>query len=152
MRGFERSSRGFLLQNIILFILMSIFAFIGVYASGRSAYLAANELGTMTADYLNLQLDAFMRQYEQILEDAAYMVDAMLEQDATPEEIEQWITAFSQQYDETMQYDESGIYGVIRGEGVFSSGWQPGAEYDISSRPWYIQAVSANGRCARSGY
>ena len=85
MRGFERSSRGFLLQNIILFILMSIFAFIGVYASGRSAYLAANELGTMTADYLNLQLDAFMRQYEQILEDAAYMVDAMLEQDATPE-------------------------------------------------------------------
>ena len=150
MRGFERSSRGFLLQNIILFILMSIFAFIGVYASGRSAYLAANELGTMTADYLNLQLDAFMRQYEQILEDAAYMVDAMLEQDATPEEIEQWITAFSQQYDETMQYDESGIYGVIRGEGVFSSGWQPGAEYDISSRPWYIQAVSANGRCARS--
>ena len=103
MRGLEKPSRRFLWQNILLFILVGILAFIGVYLSGRSAYRAANELGAMTADYLNLQVDAFMGQYEQILEDAAYMVDAMLAQEASPDEIEQWITAFSQEYDQTMQ-------------------------------------------------
>lgn len=150
MRGLEKPSRRFLWQNILLFILVGILAFIGVYLSGRSAYRAANELGAMTADYLNLQVDAFMGQYEQILEDAAYMVDAMLAQEASPDEIEQWITAFSQEYDQTMQYDESGIYGVIQGVGIYSSGWRPGEEYRILKRPWYLQAVAAGGECART--
>lgn len=150
MRGIERSSRRFLLQNLLLFVLMGVLAFSGVYISGRNAYRSANELGAMTADYLNLQVDAFMGQYQQILEDATYMVDAMMEQGATAEDVQQWITAFSLQYEETMQYDESGIYGVIRGEGVYSSGWRPGPEYNILERPWYLQAVEAGGVCARS--
>ena len=150
MRGIERSSRRFLLQNLLLLALMGVLAFSGVYISGRSAYRSANELGAMTADYLNLQVDAFMGQYQQILEDAAYMVDAMMEQGAAAEDVQQWITAFSLQYEETMQYDESGIYGVIRGEGVYSSGWRPGPEYNILERPWYLQAVEAGGACARS--
>ncbi len=150
MRRFAKSSRRFLLQNLALFLLMSVFGFAGVYASGRSAYRSANELGAMTSDYLNLQVNAFVAQYQQILEDAAYMVDAMLEQDAQAEEIQTWITAFSQQYDETMQYDESGLYGVVRGEGVYSSGWRPGSQYNIFERPWYLQAVAAGGSCARS--
>lgn len=78
------------------------------------------------------------------------MVDAMLEQDATADDIQLWITSFSQQYDETMQYNESGLYGVIRGQGVYSSGWQPEPQYNIFERPWYLQAVAANGECARS--
>ena len=150
MRVLEKSSRRFLLQSLILFAMTVIFSFVGVYAAGRTAYQSANEMGAMTADYLNLQVDSFIHQYQQILEDAVYMVDAMLEQDATPDEIEQWITSFSQQYSETMQYDESGIYGVIRGEGIYSSGWHPGPEYSIFERPWYIQAVEAGGVCARS--
>lgn len=150
MRGFARSSRRFLVQSLILFLLMSAFGFAGVYASGRSAYRSANELGAMTSDYLNLQVNAFIGQYQQILEDAAYMVDAMLEQDATADDIQLWITSFSQQYDETMQYNESGLYGVIRGQGVYSSGWQPEPQYNIFERPWYLQAVAANGECARS--
>ena len=150
MKGSHSYPRRFLIQSILLFLVMSAVAFLGVYISGSTAYRSANQLGAMTADYLNLQLDSFLGQYDQILEDAAYMVDAMLEGDASPREIELWITAFSQQYDQTMQYDESGLYGVIRGEGVFSSGWRPGPEYQIETRPWYIQAVSNPGRCVRS--
>ena len=69
MRGLQRSSRRFLFQNILLFILTGTFAFLGVYFTGRSAYRSANELGAMTADYLNLQVNSFMSQYQQILED-----------------------------------------------------------------------------------
>ena len=143
--------RRFLLQSVLLFLVMSAVVFLGVYISGSTARRSANQLGAMTADYLNLQLNSFLGQYDQILEDATYMVDAMLASGAEPAEIEQWITAFSLQYDQTMKYDESGLYGVIRGEGVFSSGWDPGEdEFDIESRPWYLQAVANPGRCVRS--
>ena len=150
MRAFERPGTRFLLQNLVLFTLMGVLAFFGAFVSGRSAYRSANELGAMTADYLNVQVDAFMGQYQQILEDACYMVDAMMAEGADAAEIERWITAFSQEYDETMQYDESGLYGVIGTQAIFSSGWRPGEEYDLFTRPWYLQAVEAGGACARS--
>lgn len=76
----------------------------GVYTSGATAYRSANRLGSMTADYLSTQVDALLEQYDQILEDAAYMVNAMVENGSTANEIENWITAFSQEYNETMQY------------------------------------------------
>lgn len=150
MKGSRSDTRRFLVQSIVLFLVMGAVAFLGVYISGETAMSSANQLGAMTADYLNLQLDAFLGQYDQILEDAAYMVNAMISGGSSPAEIEQWITAFSNEYDQIMQYDESGLYGVIKGEGVFSSGWEPGEEYDIYTRPWYTQAVEAGGRCTRS--
>lgn len=52
----------------------------------------------MTSDYLSLRVNVFTSRYQQILENAAYMVDAMVEQDVTPEDMQQWSTAFSQQY------------------------------------------------------
>lgn len=147
----RRNSRRFLVQSILLLLVMGVFSFLSVYTSGSSAYRSANEMGTMTTDYLNLQITSFMMQYEQILEDAAYMVDAMLDQGADPADVEQWITTFSSEYSEVMTYDESGLYGVIDGQPVFSSGWRPDDSYNIYERPWYLQAVEAgSSNCARS--
>ncbi len=66
MKQPKRYVQRFLIQSTVL-LLMSITAFLGVYASGRAAYRSANELGAMTADYLNLQVDSFLREYAQIL-------------------------------------------------------------------------------------
>ena len=112
----------FLIQSTVLLLLMSITAFLGVYASGRAAYHSANELGAMTADYLNLQVDSFLREYAQILGDAAHTVEAMLDQGMSTSQVEQWLTEFSDQYAAQMCYDESGLYGSIRGQAVYSSG------------------------------
>lgn len=150
MKGSRNYSRRFFVQSLVLFLVMSLIAFLGVYTSGATAYRSANRLGSMTADYLSTQVDALLEQYDQILEDAAYMVNAMVENGSTANEIENWITAFSQEYNETMQYDESGLYGVIRGQGVFSSGWNPDESYDMTSRSWYQQALQAGGTLARS--
>ncbi len=129
---------------------MSITAFLGVYASGRAAYRSANELGAMTADYLNLQVDSFLREYAQILGDAAHTVGAMPDQGMSTSQIEQWLTEFSDQYAAQMCYDESGLYGSIRGQAVYSSGWVPPPGYDMTSRPWYLKAVEGGGACVRS--
>ena len=150
MKGSRNYNRRFAVQSIVLFLVMSAIAFLGVYTSGSTAYRSANRLGTMTADYLHTQIDALLQQYNQILEDAVYMADTMLADGRTASDIEDWITSFSQEYNETMQYDENGLYGVIRGQGVYSSGWQPDETYDIYSRPWYRQALQSPGAVARS--
>ena len=118
MKGSRNYNRRFAVQSIVLFLVMSAIAFLGVYTSGSTAYRSANRLGTMTADYLHTQIDALLQQYNQILEDAVYMADTMLADGRTASDIEDWITSFSQEYNETMQYDENGLYGVIRGQGV----------------------------------
>ena len=150
MKGSRNYNRRFAVQSIVLFLVMSAIAFLGVYTSGSTAYRSANRLGTMTADYLHTQIDALLQQYNQILEDAVYMADTMLADGRTASDIEDWITSFSQEYNETMQYDENGLYGVIRGQGVYSSGWQPDETYDIYSRPWYRQALQSPGTVVRS--
>lgn len=140
----------FFIQSIVLLLLMSIIAFLGVYASGSTAYRSANELGAMTADYLNLQVDSFMSEYARILEDASHTVESMLEQGASPQFVGQWLMDFSDRYASEMPYDESGFYGYIQGENIYSSGWDPGSDYTVTDRPWYRQAVAAGGECARS--
>ena len=111
----KRYIQRFLIQSTVLLLLMSITAFLGVYTAGRAAYRSANELGVMTADYLNLQVDSFLTEYAQILGDAAHTVEAMLDQGMSNSQIEQWVAEFSERYAAQMSYDESGLYGSIRG-------------------------------------
>lgn len=146
----KRYVQRFFIQSTVLLLLMSITAFFGVYASGRAAYRSANELGAMTADYLTLQIDSFLRDHAQILGDAAHTVEAMLEQGMSTSQVEQWLTDFSDRYAAQMSYNERGLYGSIRGQAVYSSGWVPGPDYDIASRPWYQKAVAGGGACVRS--
>ena len=150
MKQPKRYVQRFLIQSTVLLLLMSVTAFLGVYASGRAAYRSANELGSMTADYLNLQVDSFLEEYAQILGDAAHTVEAMLDQGMSTAQVEQWLKEFSDEYASQMNYDESGFYGSLRGQPVYTSGWVPDADYDATSRPWYRQAVASGGKCARS--
>ena len=143
MKQPKRYVQRFLIQSTVLLLLMSVTAFLGVYASGRAAYRSANELGSMTADYLNLQVDSFLEEYAQILGDAAHTVEAMLDQGMSTAQVEQWLKEFSDEYASQMNYDESGFYGSLRGQPVYTSGWVPDADYDATSRPWYRQAVAS---------
>ena len=143
MKQPKRYVQRFLIQSTVLLLLMSVTAFLGVYASGRAAYRSANELGSMTADYLNLQVDSFLEEYAQILGDAAHTVEAMLDQGMSTAQVEQWLKEFSDEYASQMNYDESGFYGSLRGQPVYTSGWVPDADYDATSRPWYRQAAAS---------
>ncbi len=150
MKRFRTINRKFIIQSILLFLAISVVSFVGVFVSGRTGYNSANQTGAITANYLRLQIDYFMEEYRQILGHAIYTVNGMMAQGKSNEEIKEWLIEFSGEYQNTMIYDESGLYGVIRGEGIFSSGWTPPEDYDIYSRTWYTQAIEADGACARS--
>lgn len=150
MKRFKTVNQKFILQSILLFAVISIVSFVGVFVAGRTGYNSANQLGTMTANYLRLQIDYFMEEYRQILGHAVYTVNGMMAQGKSNEEIGNWLREFSMEYQNTMIYDESGLYGVVRGEGIFSSGWDPPEDYDMYSRTWYTQAIDAKGSCALS--
>ncbi len=150
MNRFKTVNQKFIIQSILLFLAISIVSFVGVFVAGRTGYNSANQMGAMTANYLRLQIDYFMEEYRQTLGHAIYTVNGMMAQGKSNEEIGAWLEEFSGEYQNTMIYDQSGLYGVVRGEGIFSSGWDPPEDYDMYSRTWYIQAIEANGACARS--
>ena len=150
MSRFQTVNRRFIVQSILLFLAISMISFVGVFVAGRTGWNSANQLGTMTVNYMSLQVDGFMEEYRQILNHAAYNVNGMMEKGRSNEEIIQWLTRFSGEYQSSMIYDENGLYGAVRGEGLFSRGWEPGPDYDMYSHPWYTQAIAAGGGCARS--
>lgn len=150
MHRFKTVNQKFILQSILLFLVISAVSFVGVFVAGRTGYNNANQMGTMTANYLRLQIDYFMEEYRQILGHAVYTVNGMIAQEKSNDEIRKWLEDFSSEYQNTMIYDESGLYGIVRGEEMFSSGWDPPEDYDVRTRTWYLQAIEANGACARS--
>ena len=150
MHRFKTVNQKFILQSILLFLVISAVSFVGVFVAGRTGYNNANQMGTMTANYLRLQIDYFMEEYRQILGNAVYTVNGMIAQEKSNDEIRKWLEDFSSEYQNTMIYDESGLYGIVRGEEMFSSGWDPPEDYDVRTRTWYLQAIEANGACARS--
>ena len=140
----------FLIQSVILFVALSVISFCGVYLSGVTGYRRANQMGVMTADYLRVQEESFVEDYRQVLASAAYNVETMLAAGSTQAEIRDWLVAYSAEYPQLLTYDESGLYGYIQGQAVFSSDWTPEPGYDPLSRVWYTQAVAAEGGIACS--
>ena len=140
----------FLIQSIVLFLALSLVSFAGVVQTGQSGYNSANQMGRITADYLRLQEEAFVDEYRQVLLSASYNVQTLLESGRSLEDVREWLTTYSAEYPQMLTYNESGLYGYIRGEAIFSSDWVPEPGYDPRSRIWYTQAVEAGGEIACS--
>ncbi len=148
---FSPVNRKLIFRSLILMIILLIFSFMGVYLSGHSAYNSARQMGTMTTDYLRIQIDSFLDEYGDMLEVGYNYAADMIESDYSNEAVRKWMVSFSEEYKDTLTYDESGLYGVIRGEGLFSSGWKPDEDYDLFTRTWYTRAVAAGvGKIVRS--
>lgn len=151
MNYFSPVNRKFILRSLLLLITLLIFSFMGVYLSGHSAYNSARQMGTMTTDYLRIQVDSFLDEYGDMLELGSSYAADMIDSNYSNEAVQKWMVSFSEEYKDTLIYDESGLYGVIRGEGLFSSGWEPDEEYDVFTRSWYTEAVAAGvGKIVRS--
>lgn len=98
MSYLNSSTRRILLRTLILIAVLLGFSFMGVYLSGSSAYDSARQLGSMTTDYLRIQLDNFLDEYSGILMQGANYAEDMLSSDYPSDAIERWMTNFSSEY------------------------------------------------------
>jgi diguanylate cyclase (GGDEF)-like protein len=76
---------------------------------------------------------------------ASVSVEDLLEKGASNEEIHQYLISETSIYTGVIESNNTGIYGYINGEYLDSSGWTPPKGFDPLERPWYIDAVKADG-------
>lgn len=72
-------------------------------------------------------------------------VEDMKKEGASSGEILEYLTSTSRVYAETINRNFTGFYGYINGEYLDGSGWEPDEDFVPTERPWYKEAISADG-------
>ena len=75
-------------------------------------------------------------------------VENLLDEGASNEEIQQYLIYETSIYSDVIESNNTGIYGYINGEYLDSSGWTPPKDFNSLERPWYIDALKADGEVA----
>ncbi len=126
-----------------LLVFMVIYIFSSFY---NSSVANINELGVSNMKSEAAMIENYLNKGMDVLWVTADTVNYMLEQDASSDEILQYLTAEAEH--ETEQIDENftGIYGYINGEYLDGIGWIPPEDYVPTERDWYIAAKEAGGK------
>lgn len=141
----KQSSSSFIFTVLITLVLMMfvvVYNFRALYtASVTGIYEDGRDVAASTAT----DLENYLTVAETTLRVVADSVDLMVQNGATNQEIDQYLTDQTQK--QSRQFDENftGIYAYVDGTYMDGSGWVPPAGYDPVSRGWYSTAVSADG-------
>lgn len=72
-------------------------------------------------------------------------IEQMKMNGSSSEEILTFLERISSVYEKTVNKSFTGFYGLINGEYLDGAGWVPDADYDPKTRPWYTEAMEADG-------
>ena len=124
---------------------VTIAVFLRIYNISRQSIInmwssRTNTMSQEIEQYLNVPRDAVIF--------ASAGIEDIMKDGATNRDINDFLINASEVYTDLIEGNSTGIYGYVRGEYLDSSGWTPPEGYDASIRPWYIDAVKADGEVA----
>lgn len=119
-----------------------------VYTFGSFYSVAMEDAVTIGRNSVSQEaekLNNFLLQGMDVLQVTGLVVDAMMRNNATPEEIEQFLLQESEDYAVSIDENFTGIYGFFEGVYLDGIGWVPDEDYVPQERPWYITAYEGGG-------
>lgn len=136
---------------VISAILVNIF-FIGVistyymllYVETQEDILKTGKLGAMTAA---AQVEQYILTGIDTINLASYAVENMISEGRTSPEIKDYLLNQSVAIVNITDGESPGLYGYMNDEYLdgTDTGWDPGADYVPTARPWYTQALAGGG-------
>ncbi len=127
---------------LIALALMVTFNFLSFY---KNAVSNMESVGTSSLNAEISEIKAYLAQGMNTLRVTSDNVDYMLEQDITPDEIEQYLKFETVKFTNEIDENFTGVYGYINGQYVDGSDWIPPDDYVPTERDWYIAAAEGNG-------
>ena len=106
------------------------------------------DIGASNLAQVSEELEGYINDGVNVVETTAVAVEYMMEQGASPQEIERLLAYESKRYIEDIDENFTGIYGLINEEYIDGIGWEPDKDYNPKTRDWYIVATQANGEPA----
>lgn len=128
--------------SMILLSTLLIYLFERIYHVSRDNIINANSLEV--SEHV-VEIDSFLQHIILETKMVADMVDHMIDNGKSNEEILEYLIYESNVTSSVFEGNSTGIYGYIRGEYLDGVGWVPEADYDPTTRPWYIAAMLADG-------
>lgn len=127
---------------LIALALMVTFNFLSFY---KNTVSNMESIGTNSLNAEISEIKAYLAQGMNTLIVTSDNVNYMLNQEITPDEIEQYLKFETVKITSEIDENFSGAYGYISGQYVDGSDWTPPAGYVATEREWYIDAVEGNG-------
>lgn len=92
------------------------------------------------------QVNNFLIKGLDVMQVTGLVLDYMMEQNKSCEEMEQFLLEESAKYEKNIGANFTGIYGVFDGVYLDGSGWVPEEDYVPEERPWYTTALDGGGK------
>lgn len=129
---------------VILFslIFMVTCNFVAFY---RNAVSNMVTIGERSLAQETQQLSAYLDKGIDVLQVTKITVEYMLQNGAGEEEIKAFLTEEAKRYEQDIDKNFTGIYGLFQGTYIDGIGWQPGADFVPKEREWYTAAYQAGG-------
>ena len=137
--------KNFIIVQIILittlFVIFS-YSFVNFYKSAKNDSLT---IGQETVRDISQKLNSFFSERMELLLGASESVNFLVNSGTKNEQILEFLTQLSENYEKRTNRSNTGIYGYINGEYLDGSGWIPDEGYDPKLRDWYAAAKSGDG-------
>lgn len=126
----------------VIGMVITINVFFRIYYVSRQSIINMWSSKTMVLSqdiehYLEIPKDAVLF--------ASEGVENLLDERASNEQIHQYLIYETSIFSDVIESNSTGIYGYINGEYMDSSGWVPPDDFNVFERPWYTNALEANG-------
>ncbi|MBE5907025.1 MAG: diguanylate cyclase, partial [Lachnospiraceae bacterium] len=136
-----RLTIAFVVAIVSVFVLLSVSAYL-LYVETKENIEHVGQIRALQAsqtikEYLQTGVDA--------VELAAYRVENMLESNIDATKIEAYMERQSDEYSLAISENYNGIYGLIKGNYLDGTGWNPGKDFDATQRVWYRKAMKNEG-------
>ncbi len=146
-----KSKKGQTHIQYILTLAVTLIAFgIIAFYTFASFYSVAMEdavtIGKNSVSQEAEELNNFLLQGLDVLQVTGLVVDSMMREGASSEEIEKFLLQESEDYAQSIDQNFTGIYGVFDGVYLDGIGWVPDADYVPQERVWYTTALAGGGR------
>ena len=134
---------------MLLYVFVMAFCLCVVFVYYRKLYLETRNniinSGRINAMESAKQIDMHMSGSIDTIKIAGYTVDNMIREKRSEEEILDYLTEETNAVSDTMVTETTGLYGYINDKYLDGAGWDPGAGFNATERPWYIEAVAGDG-------
>ena len=144
MKRLKKRWYAFTLISIIAALVIMIFYNYTIFNSNIVQNM--EDIGSSNLAQITEELEAYLDTGKNVVQSTSITVEYMMQNGATPEEIEKFLVYESQRYTEEIDENFTGIYGLFDGTYIDGIGWVPDADYDPKTRDWYITASQANGK------
>lgn len=146
---FKDIIKGYGLKKAIVFPIIAII-FIAIVLTYHMLLLTYTRQSILEAGEINAadtveQIELYLSSAKYSLERSSFVVHKMVDDNAGNDVIYKYLIDETNTLTGSLLPNTTGLYSYVNGQFLDGSEWIPGPDYDPLERPWYIEAMAADG-------